>query len=83
MLFDKEPNLLIKTKETDVINAISALKTPKEDATTISVAAEENATLVTATITPRVDVNSEANCQNISSKAGGHWSKRRHCNGDQ
>ena len=50
MLLGKEPNLLTKTKKTDVIDTNSVVKTSKEEAVTVNTAVEEDATPVTVRI---------------------------------
>ena len=69
MLLEKEPNVLIKIKETDVINTDSILKTSKEEAATANVAAAAGAEPTLAKITVRVDAENEADRQNIAQQA--------------
>ena len=69
MLLEKVPNVLTKIKETDVIDTDSILKTSKEEAATTNAAAASGATPVTPKITTRVDVESEADHQNIVRQA--------------
>ena len=66
MLLEKEPNVLTKIKETDVIDTNSVLKTLKEEAVTANTAAVAGAELILAKITTRVDAASEADRQNTA-----------------
>ena len=65
MLLEKEPNVLTKIKETNVIDTDSILKTSKEEAAKANAAAAARADPILAKITTRVDAESEAGRQNI------------------